>query len=115
VRECLADDFLCSLFRCINLANATPDELEQLSQACKVSDVASCNAGKMDSKYFSSSLDLVRTGMIEIIRGFLLEGEESTNNIEIEAYKLDIFSAHAIFSSLLDTILLSRQRHFLQS
>jgi hypothetical protein len=85
------------VFRRINLANATPDELEQLTQACEVFDEAHCKAGKMDSERFSSSLDSFRTGLIKIIRGYLLEGEESTKNIEIEAYKLNIYSAHLIF------------------
>jgi hypothetical protein len=84
------------VFRCINLANATPDELEQLTQACEVFDEANCKAGKMDSEFFSSSLDPYRTDLIKMIRGFLLEGEESTKHIEIEVYKLNIYSAHLI-------------------
>jgi peptide subunit release factor RF-3 len=82
------------VFRWINLANATPEELEQLTQACEVFDEANCKAGEMDSEFFSSSLDPFRANLIEIIRGYLLEGEESTKNMEIEAYKLNIYSAH---------------------
>ena len=85
------------MFRWINLAYATPDELEQLTQACEVFDEANCMAGKMDSEWFFSSLDPFRANLIEIIRGYLLEGEESTKNMEIEAYKLNIYSAHLIF------------------
>ena len=86
------------MFRWINLANATPDKLEQLTQACEVFDEANCKAAKMDSEFFSSSLDPYRTDLIKIIRGYLLEGEESTKHIEIEVYKLNIYSAHLIFA-----------------
>ena len=85
------------MFRCINFANATPDELEQLTQACEVSDGAHGKAGKMDLECFSSSLDLSRTDLTKIIRGYLLEGEESTKSVRIEASKLNINSAHLIF------------------
>jgi hypothetical protein len=83
------------VFRCINLANATPDELEQLTQACQVFEAYS-KAGKMDSELFSSSLDPSHTDLIKIIRGYLLEGEESTRSMEMKAYKLNIYSAHLI-------------------
>jgi hypothetical protein len=51
----------------------------------------------MDPEYFSSSLDPFRTDLIKIIRDYLLEGEESTKNMEIETYKLNIYSEHLIF------------------
>ena len=85
------------MLRYINFAHTTPDELEQLTQACEVFDEADCKAGKMDPECFSSSLDPLRTDLIEIIRGYLLEGEESTKNMEIENYKLNIYSAHLFF------------------
>jgi hypothetical protein len=85
------------VFRRINFANATPNELEQLTQACEVFDEAYCKAGKMDSECFSSSLDPFRTDLMKIIRDCLLEGEESTKNMDVEAYKLNIYSAHLIF------------------
>jgi hypothetical protein len=82
--------------RYINFAHATPDELEQLTQACEVFDEAYCKAGKMDPECFSSSLDPLRTDLIKTIRWYLLEGEESIKNMEIETYKLNIYSAHLI-------------------
>jgi hypothetical protein len=88
------------LFRRINFANATPDELEQLTQACEVFDEANCKAGKMVPECFSSSLDPFRTDLIKIIHGYLLEGEKSTKNMEIEPYKLNTYSAHLIFIRL---------------
>jgi hypothetical protein len=83
--------------RHINLANTTPDELEQLTQACEVFDDAYCKAGRIDSECFSLSLDPFRTDLIKIIRGYLLDGEESTKTMGIEAKKLNIYSTHLIF------------------
>jgi hypothetical protein len=71
--------------------------LERLTQACEVFDDAYHKAGRMDPECFSSSLDPFRTDLIKIIRGYLLEGEESTKNMEIETYKLNIYGAHLIF------------------
>jgi hypothetical protein len=85
------------IIRHINLANTTPDELERLTQACGVFDDAYHKAGKMDSEWFSSSLDLVRTDLIKIIRGYLLDGEESTKTMGIETNRLNIYSTHLIF------------------
>jgi len=83
--------------RHINLANATHDELEQLTQACQVFDEAQVLAhfkvGNMDSECFSSSLDPYRTDLIKIICGYLLEGEQSTKSIKIEPHKLNISGA----------------------
>jgi len=83
------------VFRRINFANATPDELEQLTQACGAFDGAHCKGG-MDSERFSSSLDPFRTDLRKIIRGYLLEGEESTKSMEIEPYKLNIYCAYLL-------------------
>jgi hypothetical protein len=72
------------VFRWINLANAIPDELEQLTQACEVFDVLN------DEAY--CTLGPSFTDLIKVIRGYL-EDEESTRKMEIEAYKLNIYSA----------------------
>ena len=49
-------------------------------------------AGKMDSECFSSKLDLSHTDLMKIIRGYLLEGTQSTNNVKTELYKLNVYS-----------------------
>ncbi len=54
-------------------------------------------AGRMDSEFFSSTLDPFRTDLIKIIRGCLLEGKESTKHIKLEPYKLYIYGMHLIF------------------
>jgi hypothetical protein len=84
--------------------------LEQLAQACepasfgkKHEDVFDENyrkAGKMDSECFSSTLDPFHTNVMKIIRGYLLEGTQSTENVKIEPYKLNIYGTHLIFIHL---------------
>ena len=96
--------------RHINLANATPDELEQLTQACEpasfgkkhenVFDETYRKAGKLDAGCFSPILDPFRTDLIKIIRGYLLEGTQSTENIKAELYKLNVYGTHIIFINL---------------
>ena len=93
-----------SRHRYINLANATPEKLEQLAQACEpasfglkrecVLDESYRKAGKMDSECFSSKLDLSHTDLMNIIRGYLLEGTQSTNNVKTELCKLNVYSTH---------------------
>jgi hypothetical protein len=93
--------------RHINLANATPEKLEQLAQACEpasfglkqecVLDETYRKAGKMDSGFFPSTLDLSHTDLMNIIHGYLLEGTQSTNNIKTELYKLNVYSKGSFF------------------
>jgi hypothetical protein len=93
--------------RHINLANATPDELEQLTHACEpasfgvnkedVLDETYRKAGKLDSECFAPLLDPVRTDLSKIIRGYLLEGTQSMKNIKIELYKLNVYGMHPTF------------------
>jgi hypothetical protein len=51
-------------------------------------------AGKIDSEFFSSTLDLSHTDLVKIIRGYLLEGTQSTDNLKTELYKLNVYSTH---------------------
>jgi hypothetical protein len=85
--------------------------LEQLAQTCEpasfgvkqelVLDETYRKAGKMDSECFSSMLNPFHTDLIKIIRGYLLEGEESTRGIQAELYKLNIYSKYNHRSPLL--------------
>ena len=86
------------VFRRINFANATPYELEQLTQACETFkfEGTHCNAG-MDPECFSASLDPFQTDIIKTIRGYLLEGDESTKNMKAEPHKLNVYGTHWIF------------------
>lgn len=104
---------LCSCRRHIDLANASPDELEQLAQACEpasfgkgnetVFDEAYRKAGKMDSELFSPILDPSQTNLIKIIRTNLLEGTQgdpAKKIMKLELYKLNIYGMHVIFIRL---------------
>ena len=84
--------------------------MEQLAQACEpasfgknhenVLDETYRKAGKMDSESFSPMLDLSHTDLVEIVRGYLLEGHQSTKNIKTELYKLNVYGTHFIFIRL---------------
>ena len=67
-------------------------------------------AGKMDSECFSPLLDPpVHTDLLKIIRGYLLEGTQSMNNIKAELYKLNVYGVYSIFVYFWpDTMLLPR-------
>ena len=54
-------------------------------------------AGKIDSGCFASTLDPFHTDLIKVIRGYLLEGVQSTTGIKVELYKLNIYSKYLIF------------------
>ena len=54
-------------------------------------------AGKMDKECFSSMLDPFHTNLIKIIRGYHLEGFNSTTCIKAELYKLNVYSKYLIF------------------
>jgi hypothetical protein len=80
---------LLIFYRHINLANATPDEVEQLTLACEP-------AGKMDSECFSPMLDLFHTDLVKIIRGYLLDGTKLKEDMKIEPYELNVYSMHLL-------------------
>jgi hypothetical protein len=51
-------------------------------------------AGKMDSECLSLRFDPVHTDLIKIIRGYLLEGTDSTKGIKAELHKLNVYGTH---------------------
>jgi hypothetical protein len=53
-------------------------------------------AGKMDSERFSPMLDLHQTDLMKLMRGYLLEGTDSTEGIKAELYKLNVYGTHII-------------------
>jgi len=110
-RWAFAEQTRSSHRRHINLANATPEKLEQLAQACelasfrlkqeRVLDEAYRKAGKMDTDCFPSTLDLSHTDLMNISRGYLLEVTQSTNNLKTEQYELYVYSTHIFHVNLL--------------
>jgi hypothetical protein len=84
--------------------------VEQLTDCCEpasfgkkqveVLDETYRKAGKLDSECFSPMLDLSHTDLMKIIRGYLLEGTESKEDIKTELYKLNVYGMHLIFVHL---------------
>ncbi|KAI0262427.1 hypothetical protein BC834DRAFT_972021 [Gloeopeniophorella convolvens] len=99
--------------RWIDLANTTPEELEQLTQACEratfgvrhedVMDESYRKAGKMDTECFSTPLISDYPSLVDIVRDYLLEGSDSTRKIKLELYKLNVYDKGAFFKPHVDT------------
>ncbi|KAH9963499.1 hypothetical protein BGW80DRAFT_1179829 [Lactifluus volemus] len=100
------------LRRHVNLANATPDEIEQLTQVCEpasfdhskeeVTDETRPKRGKIEYNSFSPLLVPRYTDLIKIVRNYLLEGTDSTRQIDIELYELNVYSNGSLFKSHVD-------------
>ena len=84
--------------------NDTDDEqLKHLSETCDkatfglnkedVLDESYRKAGKLDSSNICTKLDPERSGLINIIRYNLLQGNASTKPIKAELYKLNVYGA----------------------
>jgi hypothetical protein len=107
-----------SVRRHVNLANATPDEIEQLTQVCEpaisdhskeeVTNETRRKRRKIESKSFSPLLVPRHTDLIKIVRNYLLEGTDSTRQIDIELYELNVYSASDPHPLLADTKFLHR-------
>jgi hypothetical protein len=107
-----------SIRRHVNLANATPEELEQLAQICEpaisdhskeeVTDETRRKRRKIESNSVSPWLVPHHTDLIKIVRNYLLEGTDSTRQINIELYELNVYSASDPHILLADNKLLPR-------
>jgi hypothetical protein len=106
--------------------DATPQEIEQLAQACQpaafglnkeeVMDETYRKAGKMDIDCFSTLLTPDHTDLIKIVRNYLLEGADSSRQIKVELYKLTVYSMRLIHIHAQHKLsLLPRQRVILQA
>lgn len=118
----------CRHFCCryVNLSNATPDQLEELTRACEPAsfgvkqenelDETYRKAGKMDSECFASMLDPSNTDLLNIVRGYLLDGPQSNRGVIAELYKLNIYGKYFNLSHPPSgAILPPRQRLILQA
>ena len=95
--------FLPGIISKINLAKATKEELERLTNACQpatfgvnnedVHDESYRKAGKMDFGNFATSLDVIGIGLIDAVRGELLDGENDAREIKVEMYKLNVYGS----------------------
>ncbi len=53
-------------------------------------------AGKLDATHFAPKLEVGRIGIVEIIRGDLLEGTRSKEDIRVEMYKLNVYGKYTM-------------------
>lgn len=99
--------------RRIDLAHCSDEQLRQLAEACDVAtfgvnnqdvhDESYRKAGKLDSAHFSLKLDLVGSGLLDVIRDNLLEGHGEAKSIRAELYKLNVYGKDSFFKSHKDT------------
>lgn len=97
--------------RRINLSQASEEDLLDLSRTCDaatfgrnqedVLDESYRKAGKLDSTDFATFFDPVRSGLVEIIRGNLLEGHDDSKPVYAELYKLNVYGKPLPSSTLL--------------
>lgn len=91
----------------IDLSKASTQQLESLSQACDpatfgvnnqdVLDETYRKAGKLDTSNFSTKFSVERSGLLNFIRGELLEGQDVNKAMDVELYKLNVYGRHAVF------------------
>lgn len=87
-------------FRRIDFNNPSEDKLKHLAEVCDpatfgrgdqdIYDESYRKAGKLDSKYFSIKFDPLCCGLLDAVRGDLLEGEND-RPIRAELYKLNVY------------------------
>lgn len=90
----------------LSFAEASESQLEHLSQACQpatfglnqkdVYDESYRKAGKLDEQDFASKFILERSGLLDIVRSELLEGQNN-KAITAELYKLNVYGKHHTF------------------
>ncbi|KAI0061741.1 hypothetical protein BV25DRAFT_1838889 [Artomyces pyxidatus] len=97
----------------IDLANATPEQMQELSSACEpasfglkqenVLDETYRKAGKLDSQAFVTPVVPERTSLTNIVREYLLEGKKSSLALSMELYKLNVYDKGSFFKAHVDT------------
>ncbi|EMD36269.1 hypothetical protein CERSUDRAFT_137906 [Gelatoporia subvermispora B] len=96
----------------IDCANVSEDELRHLAAVCDpatlgrndqdVYDESYRRAGKLDSSYFAVKFDPHSCGLLDAIRGDLLEGDKE-RPIRAELYKLNVYGPGSFFKAHKDT------------
>lgn len=87
--------------RFLNFAQASREQVELLSNSCDIASFGLNNkdvvdesyrkAGKLDAAFFSSKLYAEDSGLLQIVRDGLLEGEQAKVPIRAEPYKLNVY------------------------
>ncbi|TFK82422.1 hypothetical protein K466DRAFT_568440 [Polyporus arcularius HHB13444] len=99
----------------LNLGNAANSHaaLDSLQSACEparfgrntetVLDETYRKAGKMDTSEFLIRMDVVQSGLLDVVCSSLLSGDKSRRNVTAELYKLNVYGEGAFFKSHTDT------------
>ena len=90
----------------INLANATPEELGKLADACQpikfdvdeVHDASDCGAGEIHFGNFATLLDVANIGLVDIVQREMLNRSDKRKIINAEAYKLNVYGLFLLMS-----------------
>lgn len=85
----------------IDFLRASEEELQRLSSTCDpatfgldqkdVLDETYRKAGKLDSAYFATKLDVISSGLMDAVRFDLLPGHQCQRQIRAELYKLNVY------------------------
>ncbi|OCH89177.1 hypothetical protein OBBRIDRAFT_794532 [Obba rivulosa] len=96
----------------IDFASASEDKLKHLTSVCDpatfgrndrdVYDETYRKAGKLDAAYFAAKFDPQSSGLLDAIRGDLLEGDRE-RPIRAELYKLNVYGPGSFFKAHMDT------------
>ncbi|KAL5482463.1 hypothetical protein ACEPAI_9057 [Sanghuangporus weigelae] len=99
--------------RRIDFSSVNEDYLKHLSDTCDkatfgraqqdVYDETYRKAGKLDTAYFATKLDVERSGLMNAIRYDLLEGHDCNRSMKVELYKLNVYGKDPFFKSHKDT------------
>ncbi|KAF8073371.1 hypothetical protein FPV67DRAFT_1477514 [Lyophyllum atratum] len=97
----------------LDLSQATEDDLKTLASACEpatfgrdqedVLDESYRKAGKMDSESFSTKFNVDKLGIVDRIRGQLLDGADEEKVVSAELYKLNVYGKGSFFKAHKDT------------
>ncbi|KAL5482432.1 hypothetical protein ACEPAI_9026 [Sanghuangporus weigelae] len=97
----------------VDFNDANDEQLQHLSETCDkatfglnqadVLDESYRKAGKLDSVYFCTKLDLEQSGLMDIVRYNLLEAHDSNKSIIFELYKLNVYGKDSFFKPHKDT------------
>lgn len=92
--------------RFLNLSKTAnnPDALNSLQSACEparfgrntetVLDETYRKAGKLDTSEFLVRLDVVKSGLLDVVCSSLLSGDKSRRSVTAELYKLNVYGEY---------------------
>jgi hypothetical protein len=83
--------FCCS--RRVDFLTATDTQLQNLFEACDKDDVSDTSFGTLRPAHFSSNFNLERSGLLQALQPFLVDGDLEKQGIEAELCELNVYGA----------------------